>query len=108
MMADRDSSRAKKERPHNREVEHENLRPSAKAGERPRPATEPPGSEESTRSDELLNDRAQANRGVDLIWVFSGSGGAGGIRTPCLTAFEISGFFCHILLRNKDFFVTSS
>lgn len=43
MMADRDSSRAKKERPHNREVENENLRPPAKEGERPRPATEPPG-----------------------------------------------------------------
>ena len=56
MMADRDSSRAKKERPHNREVENENLRPPATEGERPRPATEPPGSEESTRSDELPND----------------------------------------------------
>ena len=56
MMADRDSSRAKKERPHNREVENENLRPPATEGERPRPATEPPGSEESTRPRQIHTD----------------------------------------------------
>ena len=50
------SKPAPKERPHNREVENENLRPPAREGEAPRPATEPPGSAWSQRSEELETD----------------------------------------------------
>ena len=39
-----------------REVEDENLRVPAEPGKPPRPATEPPGSEGSTRSPETLTD----------------------------------------------------
>lgn len=39
----------------NPEVENENLRPGP-PGEPPRPATEPPGSAESSRSDETDSD----------------------------------------------------
>lgn len=55
-MAIEDSDRRKKQRPHNREVEHENMRNPDKEGEPPRPSTEPAGTKETTRSDELLND----------------------------------------------------
>lgn len=40
----------------NREVENENLRPSSRPGEPPRPATEPPGVEESVRSAQTKAD----------------------------------------------------
>jgi hypothetical protein len=42
-------------RPKNREVENENLRPGPK-GQPPRPATEPPGSAGSSRSDKTRSD----------------------------------------------------
>ena len=44
------------DRPHNREVENENLRVPQRSGEPPRPATEPPGSAWSQRSDETVTD----------------------------------------------------
>lgn len=43
-------------RPTNREVEDENLRLPEHEGEPPRPATEPVGVKESTRSDNLKHD----------------------------------------------------
>jgi len=43
------------QRPDNREVENENLRPG-KAGEPPRPATEPPGAKDSQQSDKTRTD----------------------------------------------------
>ncbi|AZS20146.1 hypothetical protein CSW63_05500 [Caulobacter sp. FWC26] len=43
------------DRASNREVEHENMRP-ARSGEAPRPATEPKGAAESTRSPETRTD----------------------------------------------------
>jgi hypothetical protein len=43
-------------RPTNREVENENLRPPEHDGEPPRPATEPAGAKESTRSSKLKHD----------------------------------------------------
>ena len=55
-MAMKDSDRRKKQRPKNREVEHENMRKPAQEGEPPRPATEPEGTKETARSDEMLND----------------------------------------------------
>lgn len=39
-----------------RESENENLRPAPTAGSPPRPATEPPGSEWSTKSDSTRTD----------------------------------------------------
>ena len=49
-----------KERPRNREVESENLRPPAREHQPPRPSTEPPGAElgEKELPDDLLNDPA--------------------------------------------------
>lgn len=46
---------APSERPSNREVENENLRP-ARDGKAPRPATEPGGGESSTKSPETRTD----------------------------------------------------
>ncbi|MES2032975.1 MAG: hypothetical protein V4466_02250 [Pseudomonadota bacterium] len=43
------------QRPDNRETENENLRPG-KDGEPPRPATEPPGSKESSQSPKTETD----------------------------------------------------
>ena len=43
------------ERPKNREVENENLRPR-RDGQPPRPSTEPPGAAPSQQSDETLTD----------------------------------------------------
>ncbi len=44
------------DRPQNREVENENLRPPDKAGNPPRPATEPPGSKWSQDTNETRTD----------------------------------------------------
>ncbi|MCF8708952.1 hypothetical protein [Rhizorhapis sp. SPR117] len=41
------------DRPKNLEVEQENLRQPQRAGEPPRPATEYPGTKDSTRSDQF-------------------------------------------------------
>jgi len=46
----------KPRRPPNREIENENLRQPARPGEPPRPATEPHGAEESTRSPHTKTD----------------------------------------------------
>ncbi|MFN3538024.1 hypothetical protein [Brevundimonas sp.] len=46
------------ERPDNRSVENEELRPPARDGEPPRPATEPEGSEGSSNSGETATDPA--------------------------------------------------
>ncbi|OYX04619.1 MAG: hypothetical protein B7Z12_05935 [Caulobacter vibrioides] len=43
------------DRPSNREVEHENMRP-AREGQAPRPATEPPGSADSVCSPKTQTD----------------------------------------------------
>ncbi len=43
------------QRPDNREVENENLRP-ARSGEPPRPATEPPGAKTSQNSGKTATD----------------------------------------------------
>lgn len=42
-------------RPKNRDVENENLRPGGE-GRPPRPATEPPGSEDSSQTDKTRSD----------------------------------------------------
>lgn len=44
------------DRPSNREVENENQKPSPREGEPPRPATEPQGSADSTRSPKTQTD----------------------------------------------------
>ena len=44
------------DRPKNREVETEDLRPSGKAGQPPRPATEPPGARASQDSGRTRTD----------------------------------------------------
>ena len=44
------------DRPHNREVENEELRPPETPGEPPRPATEPAGAEWSQESDKTATD----------------------------------------------------
>ena len=44
------------QRPKNREVENQDLRPPAQEGEPPRAATEPPGSEWSVQSEETMTD----------------------------------------------------
>ena len=49
-------ARRSDKRPSNREVEDENLRLPEHEGEPPRPATEPAGAKESTRSDKLKHD----------------------------------------------------
>lgn len=49
-------ARPSEKRPANREVEDENLRLPEHDGEPPRPATEPLGAKESTRSDKLKHD----------------------------------------------------
>lgn len=56
MMAIEDSDRRKKQRPNNREVEHENMREPDRQGEPPRPSTEPKGAKDTSRSKELRND----------------------------------------------------
>nr|WP_241736037.1 hypothetical protein [Caulobacter sp. RHG1] len=43
-------------RPSNREVEHENQKPAPKDGQPPRPATEPAGADDSTRSPKTRTD----------------------------------------------------
>lgn len=43
-------------RPTNREVENENLRPSRREGEPPRPATEPPRTKKQPIPRDVLND----------------------------------------------------
>ncbi|USQ98511.1 hypothetical protein MZV50_04930 [Caulobacter sp. RL271] len=43
-------------RPSNREVEHENQRPAPRDGQPPRPATEPRGAADSTRSPKTRTD----------------------------------------------------
>ncbi|OYX68192.1 MAG: hypothetical protein B7Y78_07360 [Caulobacter sp. 35-67-4] len=43
-------------RPSDRSAENENLRPPSQDGEAPRPATEPPGSENSTQSPKTRTD----------------------------------------------------
>lgn len=50
------SESEKRGRSPGRETEHENLRVPSESGKPPRPATEPPGSEDSTRSPETLTD----------------------------------------------------
>lgn len=62
MMAEPKSGRKQDKRPHNLEVEDENLRKPRKEGEPPRPATEPVGTKETVRSDELLNDPGSGER----------------------------------------------
>jgi hypothetical protein len=52
----RRSERQSDKRPANREVENENMRPPEHDGEPPRPATEPVGAKESTRSSKLKHD----------------------------------------------------
>nr|WP_291880020.1 hypothetical protein [Caulobacter sp.] len=44
------------DRPSNREIEHENQRPAPREGQPPRPATEPPGAADSTRSPKTRTD----------------------------------------------------
>lgn len=44
------------DRPSNREVENENQKPSPREGEPPRPATEPQGAADSTRSPKTRTD----------------------------------------------------
>lgn len=60
MMAALESKRGKARRPDKRstnlEVENENLRPPEREGEPPRPATEPVGAKQSTRSAKLKHD----------------------------------------------------
>ena len=52
-------------RPKDRQTETENQRTPARPGEPPRPATEPPGAEDSSRSRKTLTDPATGapNRG---------------------------------------------
>lgn len=44
------------DRPSNREIEHENQRPPSRDGAPPRPATEPPGAADSSRSPKTRTD----------------------------------------------------
>jgi hypothetical protein len=44
------------DRPSNREIEHENQRPPARDGAPPRPATEPAGAADSSRSPKTRTD----------------------------------------------------
>ncbi len=53
------------DRPHNREVENENLRPPATPGKPPRPATEPKGAEWSQESEETATDPGSGEHQAD-------------------------------------------
>lgn len=52
----RSTKAGSKPRPHNQEVENENLRPPKEQGKPPRPATEPLDAPEGPLPDEVLND----------------------------------------------------
>jgi hypothetical protein len=56
LESERRKARRPDKRPTNREVENENMRLPEHEGEAPRPATEPVGAKESTRSDKLKHD----------------------------------------------------